>query len=156
MLKIEDLKKALDTGDYGDCLCDYSGGNYISDAITEIADNHTSIYYTDIKEFIIENFEAVEDAINEFGWEGCGGDLYKAGQMAEFLTIQNDIYDNIEDCLKLYALNYIEHDCDYSEISEELANIIDNITDSDFDKFCEIEELIDNYFTGLEDEEIDN
>lgn len=68
---------------------DYSGcSSYIEDAISERADNETSIYYPDIIKFISENVEAVNDTIQEFGWDGAGADLYKAGQLAEYLKIQ--------------------------------------------------------------------
>lgn len=46
---IQELEGELDIGDYGSYFCDYADTNeYISDIITEIADNHVSIYYSDI------------------------------------------------------------------------------------------------------------
>lgn len=35
------------------------------------------------------------DAIDEFGWDGCGGTLEKAAQMAEFMQIESDLYDDL-------------------------------------------------------------
>lgn len=95
-------------------------GGYICDRVTEFSDNNTSIYYFDIKQFIINNLDAVEDAINELGWDGCGGDLYKAGQMGEFLTIEREIYDNLEDVIKFITLDFIDSNDDANEDAERI------------------------------------
>lgn len=57
---------------------DYHTG-YICDTF---ADGHMSIYYADIIRYISEHVEEVNDAIHDLGWEGCCGDLYKAGHVA--------------------------------------------------------------------------
>ena len=85
-------------GDYNGC------SSYIDDAIQERADSETSIYYHDIIKFISENVEAVNDTINEFGWDGAGADLYKAGQLTEFLQIENSYRENMEGIVKFAAI----------------------------------------------------
>lgn len=141
-------------------------GGYICDKITEFADSRTSIYYYDIKQFIINNFDAVEDAINEFGFDGCGGDLYKAGQMAEFLTIEREIYDNLEDVIKYIALDFLDSDDDANEdagrIWEELSddtrrellrNALDEVEAIDNNSTLdEIEDAYNNYVTAILEE----
>lgn len=88
------------------CICDYDDSAYVSDAFAEIADSNTSIYYSDIIKYISEHVEAVNDAIEEMGWEGCGSDLYKAGQMAEYIGINSWLWSHDLDIYKVYALNY--------------------------------------------------
>lgn len=161
MLNVRELMEELETGEYGEELVNYSGSTYICDAISEIADNNTSISYSDIINFISENVEAVNDAIEEFGWDGCGSDLYKAGQMAEYCTIQNEIYVCLDDSMKYYALSYYENldihnwKIDTSEISEDLWEEIENYCDGiDLnDTFLIIEEIIDNYIESIEEED---
>ncbi len=97
--------------------------SYICDIITEAADANVSIYYSDIMKFISENPEAVDDAINEFGWDGCGASLENAGQMAEFLQIENILYSDLENIIELAALAYIQ-DVGYEEIAEETYTVI--------------------------------
>ena len=97
---------------------------YICDAVTEIADGATSIYYSDIAKFIAENVEAVHDTIEEFGWDGCGGDLYKAGQMAEYQVIEQGIYENLVDGLLVCAYNFLYYDLNIDAIPEELDDAI--------------------------------
>ncbi len=126
MLNVKELMNNLFVGDYGWEIVEHNETDYICDAITEIADNNTSIYYSDIKEFIVNNFDAVEDAINEFGWDGCGSDLYKAGQMAEFITIERDLYNNLEDIIKYAAYAYLINN-GFENLDE---NIIDAVNDA--------------------------
>lgn len=92
MISLEDLKNETreEIGtDAAYLAADYEGcSSYICDAIQERADSETSIYYSDIIKYISEHVEEVNEAIEEFGWDGCGSDLYKAGQMAEFIQIE--------------------------------------------------------------------
>ena len=103
--EIKDSIDALAPTDIGN-ICDYSETDYISDIFAEWADGETSIYYHDIIKYISEHVEAVNDAIEEFGWDGCGSDLYKAGQMAEYLEINNWLWEHETDAYKVYALNW--------------------------------------------------
>lgn len=129
MTKMINVETLL-TGAYGDgeiakLLNDYRDSDkYICDAVVEIADGCVSIYYSDIIEFISANVEAVNDAIAEFGWDGCGSDLYKAGQMAEFVQNEREIYEHIEDAMLLLAVEYLRRDVECEEIPEELADLI--------------------------------
>lgn len=148
MLNVNELKNNLNVGDYGEDITNYNGNSYICDVISEIADNNTSIYYSDIKNFISDNVEYVENAIDEFGWDGCGSDLMKAGQMGEYLKIQDDIYTNLDDVILYYAYYYLSDVLDIKEITEETNNdIIDTCSDIDTnDRIETIEETIKNLF----------
>lgn len=81
---------------------------YFCDAFTECADGQVDIYYYDIKQFIVNNIELVEDAINEFGWDGCGNDLHKAGQMAQFTQNERQLQEDFEAIKNRIALDYLE------------------------------------------------
>ena len=78
------------------------------DAFTEYADSQVDIYYYDIKQFIINNIELVEEAIDEFGWDGCGKDLHKAGQMAQFMQNERHLQEDFEPIKNRIALDYLE------------------------------------------------
>lgn len=153
-MKIQELKNNLFIGDYGDNITNYNGNTYICDAIAEIADCNTSIYYSDIKNFISNNVEAVENAINEFGWDGCGSDLMKAGQMGEFVQIEQDLYNNLENILLYYAYEYLSNAMDIDEITDEInKKIIDECSDIDHNnQFDAIIELLHNIFNEKEEE----
>lgn len=155
MISIEELRADLGTGDYGEYLNDYRDCNaYICDAISEIADSHTSIYYSDIRQFISGNVEAVEDAINEFGWDGCGSDLMKAGQIGEYLAIERDIYNHLADSLLLAALDFIRYDLKRDTITAELADLLREWADDadSNDRINEIPDNIRDYFSYEDDD----
>lgn len=107
----KEIKDALEPDALTDIgyICDYGETEYISDVFSYWADNETSIYYSDIIKYISEHVEEVNDAIEEFGWDGCGSDLYKAGQMAEYLEINNWLWSHDLDIYKVYALDYYRH-----------------------------------------------
>lgn len=84
--------------DFNDLITYLKGDDnrYIQDRVSEYADSSTSIYYYDIEEYTKNNIDRVNNAISEFGWEGCGKDLHKAGQIAEYCEIQENVYQDIE------------------------------------------------------------
>ena len=129
---------------YAEYVCDYYDSNsYICDTITRIADDNTSIYYSDIIKYISEHVTEVNDAICEFGWDGCGNDLYKAGQTAEYMQIEREMYDNFADLVQLYALNHIRREYGYEEISEDLwYEIVGNLEIDNNDTWDTIREIV--------------
>lgn len=150
------LEEARKNTEYADRLCDYSGSTCIDDAFHEIADGATSIYYSDIIKYISDHVEDVNDAIAEFGWDGCGADLYKAGQMAEYLGILRDLEENTADAVTIWAADYIRHQ--YGEtISadawQEIANALENIDSSDY--LDDIAEAVDAVMNPEADENDD-
>lgn len=156
MVAVDELESVLSLGEYGEYLNDYRDTPaYICDVISEIADNNTSIYHSDIMSFLSGNPEAVEDAIKEFGWDGCGGTLEKAAQMGEFLTIERDIYDHMADALMLCAVHFIRYDLKIEEIPEELADLIREWADDadNNDRMDEIPDRIREYLFPEEDED---
>ena len=136
-------------GDYADI----ESSSYICDAISNFADNNTSIYYFDIKNFIANHIDEVTDAIEEFGWDGCGSDLYKAGQMAEYLTIERDIYNNLEDIVICAACKYLI-DNDISLRDEQLEQLQEELSDIDNNnRFNDILDIINNIADSGDTEE---
>lgn len=152
MLKVSEIERNnLDS--FIDCLNDYDNG-YICDIISEIADSHTSIYYSDIIEFISNNVEEVNDAIEEYGWDGCGSDLYKAGQAAEYRKNEHDMYNELEEGLFNVALSYIQYTMEVEEMSDEQLEEIEDLcadTDSN-DRLDDFLGEIENIVNGEEAE----
>lgn len=125
-------------------------GGYISDVIHEIADNNTSIYYSDIMDFIRHNPESLADVIDEGLYDPSAGyDLYQHGQAAEYMMIEREIYNNLDAGLEYAALVYLVEKYDDPEVSEELIEGIHDICIDSWrlDHFNEITDYIDEYFT---------
>ena len=155
-IKIEDLKKDLYLGDYGEYFMDYSSG-YICDIIMEIADNQVPIYTSEIWEEASKNQEYIEEALQAFGTptdSHSTPDLTKIFQQGLFYKNEREIYDNLEETLKFWAYDYIEHILKIEEITEEQN---DKLLEFDFeDNNEELENLIrhiENIFKMEENEE---
>ena len=104
MIKIVDEIKKLNIGDYGDKLENYDGSCYICDAIAEIADENVDTYYPDLFDWAKENYAYINDANDEFG---LINDIIEQIQRGQFYAIEQEIYENLQDCIKNYAYKYI-------------------------------------------------
>lgn len=124
--------------------------SYLCDAFTEHADNSTSIYYSDQKEFYNNNVELCEDALIEFGYnlndllkegDSLNDIICKAGAIGEFAKNERELYENEEEIKKALLLNYcIEN------------NILINLNDIDYilnmyniDRLNDILECLNDY-----------
>lgn len=145
-----DLLDDLDTGDHGDRLNDYrDSSTYICDAITEIADADTSIYYSDILDFIRRNPESLADVIEEgLYYPDKNYDVYKHAQAAEFMTIERDIYDHFTDSIMCAAVHFIRYDLNRETIPAELAELLREWCDDadNNDRMNDIPDKIREYF----------
>lgn len=129
------IAECLDLGEYGEFFADYDSG-YICDVISEIADSNVHIYYHDIREWAVDNYEWVEEAVNEGLVDTRDFDYHKAIQCGQYLYIQEDIYRHLEDCVRLAVLTGIDAD----EITEEQ---LDAILSIEFGTGDRIDDLID-------------
>lgn len=146
MANIIDIEKNLDLGKYGDYATDYIGSNvYVGEMVNELADGQTSIYYSDILDFIRENPEALADVVDEGLYVPCAGyDLYQHAQVAEYMTIERDIYSHITDILYYMALRAWQREHG-DEIPDELAEELETWANSDPDRVDEIDDIINDY-----------
>ena len=106
MIKIVDEIKNLNIGDYGDKLENYDGSDYICDAISEVADESVDIYYSDLFDWAKENYDYINEANEEFGIPK-DGDIIEQIQRGQYYAIEQEIYENLQDCIKNYAYKYI-------------------------------------------------
>lgn len=155
MRKLDEMREELNLGDYGEYLNDYrDSDSYICDAIMEIADNNTSVYYSDIMNFISDNPDALADAVNEGMYDPSHDyDIYRHGQAAEYMLIERDLYENVRDSILMTAIDFVELDLEIMDddgcIPDELAELMeeqaDNSDNNDrMDKICdEIREWYD-------------
>lgn len=143
-LKIEDLKKELYCGDFGEYFRDYDNG-YICDIITEIADNNVPIHNGDIWEMAKEYQGEIEEALREFGTptDSNGNiDLMRIFQQGIYLFNERNLYENLEESLQFFMYDYIEKELKIQELTEEQN---DNLLDWDFsDNNEELENLIEH------------
>lgn len=152
--KMVNIRENLETDI--DCLCDYSGSNYISDALCEIAGNNADGY--SVVEVVKEHESEMEEIISEYGWTGRLSD-------AAFYTMERIIRDEMEEelaeGLELYALNYIKYTlnmdtfpaCLWLEIEQEIEY---GVKKWNFDWLFEIEDLVDEQVEYMEEDDDEN
>lgn len=160
--KLEDLKMELEN-----CLDGYSldfvncypldSYGYITDAVSEFADNNTSIYYNDQRNFYYNNTELCENALIDFGYsldemlkEGNTLDdlICRAGAIGEYYHIEETINNELEDVIKLIIINYIldnKINCD--------IEFLDDIDIYNLDRFDDLMDLINENIQDDEEEE---
>lgn len=150
-LKIEELKKDLYLGDYGEYITDYNG-EYISDIISEIADSNIDIYNYDLLQWCandLNNIYYCDRAKDELG----ANDLISMLQGGQYLQITDDLYENLENILENYMYYYIENYLELEEITEEQNNSLLSFNFTDCDKLEEIEEHATEILKEEEEEE---
>lgn len=87
-----------------------------------IADNHVAIYYSEIFEWAKDNIGYIEEALREFGTpqNGSGNaDFIRIIQQGQFYANEEDLYKNLKDTILFRIYDYLQHDLDISEITEE-------------------------------------
>lgn len=139
----EELKNNL-SNTYCDNICGYNSG-YICDVITEISDNNIDIYYYNLFEWCKNNFSYVNDWIDECG---SSGDIIKDIQGGQFKQISNELYENMEEMLLLFAYDYLYNnniklnDEQLEELEEDIARLDNN------DRLEDIIEIIEDMRNG--------
>jgi hypothetical protein len=101
--RIKELENNLNFT-YGNQILDYREG-YICDVFSYIADSNIDIYVSDLFEWGKNNFEYINEATQEFG---NPNDIIKQIQQGQYLCFEQELYNNQDDILKLYAFNYLE------------------------------------------------
>jgi hypothetical protein len=120
---------------------DYSGSTYICDAISEISDSFTPIYYSDIWENVKDIREYIEEAIGEGLTEGIT-DLEKIFQIGYYYFYNASLHQNLDsvafnimaervnDFLSVYE-GENSNNLDIGEIESALENRADNYDSND-------------------------
>ena len=101
--KISEAGLQLNLGRYGSRITEYNRG-HISDIYMEIADLNTSIYYSDMKRYLVDNLDYLNDWISKNGYPG---DLYAAASRAEYDSIYMELLENSDDILLYWAYTYM-------------------------------------------------
>lgn len=157
--KFEELKNEMSDTYALDFANNYgvSDSNYICDAITEFADNNTSIYYSEQREYYNDNPEECERALLELydpesiadfiKDSGLDSLICKAGALGEYEAISGEIYEELENIILYIIIGYLldadrESLFDSLEDLEEFASQFDhnNRFDDIADKLDEKEE----------------
>lgn len=131
--------------DLADNFAEYSSG-YICDIVSQVADNWVDIYTSDLMKWNANNYEYVEEAIQEFGTPN-EFDMVKAIQMGQYLCYERAMYNNLYWCIKLAILENIQAE----EISEDILEKIEQIANEE-DNNARIEDYIEEVNNAIVEE----
>lgn len=126
--RINELERLL-SFTYGQQILDYSNG-YICDVFSDIADSNIDIYVSDLFEWGKSNFGYINEATQEFG---NPQDIIKQIQQGQYLSFEQDLYNNQNDILKYFAYNYLkDNDIKFNEEQvEQLEEYIERLDNND-------------------------
>lgn len=129
--------------------CANYGGEYISDAIGEIADNAVDIYTSDLLDWAARNYDYCDDAVKNglVDLNNCDNVMVKLAQAGQYEYYSQMLYENRKAIILLYAFDRLDSD----EMPDELAEILTDKADT-LDKFSEIDDLIAEYKENHKDE----
>ena len=131
----------------------YKTGHYITDCMSWASDDLVDIYTKDLLDWACDNYDMIDESINELGQPDNFLDIIRQGQ---YYSNDRQMYEDLNEIVKLSALYMIDdneqkdnlNDADIDKIIDELdletetfEELSDYITDS-------INELVG----GLEDE----
>jgi len=149
-MTLEEIKAELESrinDESVDFANDYEASydDYICDAISEWAYNCSDGGWCALCDWLKVNYEWVEEALFEFGVpkkQDGQPDIERLLRMGQYLNHEHNLYDDLENIVKLIAVNYlidkkIENGAEVFEKIEDDLEKIDNNS-----RFSEIEDLI--------------
>ena len=105
-LEYKDFQDVQELYDY---LNDTNNANgYITDDISEFADLNVPIYNSELLDWLKDNYDKLENSIQEFGIDSENFDLIKQIQLAYYSEIQNELYEYIQKAIEEIENEYPE------------------------------------------------
>ena len=71
---------------------DDEDGNYISDTLSELSDSKIDCYYYNLRQWAVDNYHYIEDAISEFGVNTDKPDFHQLIQQGQYYAFNNEFY----------------------------------------------------------------
>ena len=102
---LSDLLNNQDFEDFGE-LIKYLNSYETSHLITELADSKVDIYYYDLRQWSVDNYEYIEKAVDEFGADLKNFDFHRLIQQGQFYAYNNEFYQLISEFTSYLKSNY--------------------------------------------------
>ena len=96
---LQDLMYGIEFNSFSE-LIDYlneDDNNYIGDKITELSDAMIDVYYHSLREWSVDNYSYIEDAISEFGIDTQNPDFHKMIQMGQYVAFSSEFYSMVNE-----------------------------------------------------------
>lgn len=131
----------------------YKTGHYITDCISWASDDLVDIYTKDLLDWACDNYDMIDESINELGQPDNFLDIIRQGQ---YYSNDRQMYEDLNEIVKLSALYMIDdNEQKYNLNDVDIDKIIDEL-DLETETFEELSDYITDSINelvgGLEDE----
>lgn len=131
----------------------YKTGHYITDCISWASDDLVDIYTKDLLDWACDNYDMINESINELGQPDNFLDIIRQGQ---YYSNDRQMYEDLNEIVKLSALYMIDDNEQKDNLNEvDIDKIIDEL-DLETETFEELSDYITDSINelagGLEDE----
>lgn len=131
----------------------YKTGDYITDCISWASDDLVDIYTKDLLDWACDNYDMIDESIDEFGQPDNFLDIIRQGQ---YYSNDKQMYEDLNEIVKLSALYMIDDNKQKDNLNEvDIDKIIDEL-DLETETFEELSDYITDSINelveGLEDE----
>lgn len=131
----------------------YKTGHYITDCISWASDDLVDIYTKDLLDWACDNYDMIDESINELGQPDNFLDIIRQGQ---YYSNDRQMYEDLNEIVKLSALYMIDDNEQKDNLNEfDIDKIIDEL-DLETETFEELSDYITDSINelvgGLEDE----
>ena len=131
----------------------YETGHYITDCISWASDDLVDIYTKDLLDWACDNYDMIDESINELGQPDNFLDIIRQGQ---YYSNDKQMYEDLNEIVKLSALYMINDNEQKDNLNEaDIDKIIDEL-DLETETFEELNDYITDSINelvgGLEDE----
>lgn len=131
----------------------YKTGHYITDCISWASDDLVDIYTKDLLDWACDNYDMIDESINELGQPDNFLDIIRQGQ---YYSNDRQMYEDLNEIVKLSALYMIDDNEQKDNLNDvDIDKIIDEL-DLETETFEELNDYITDSINelvgGLEDE----
>ena len=131
----------------------YKTGHYITDCISWASDDLVDIYTKDLLDWARDNYDMIDESINELGQPDNFLDIIRQG---EYYDNDRQMYEDLNEIVKLSALYMINDSDEVENLNDvDIDKIIDEL-DIETETFEELNDYITDSINelvgGLEDE----
>ena len=131
----------------------YKTGHYITDCISWASDDLVDIYTKDLLDWACDNYDMIDESINELGQPDNFLDIIRQGQ---YYSNDRQMHEDLNEIVKLSALYMIDDNEQKNNLNEvDIDKIIDEL-DLETETFEELSDYITDSINelagGLEDE----
>ncbi|OUP61693.1 hypothetical protein B5F14_01685 [Faecalitalea cylindroides] len=131
----------------------YKTGHYITDCMSWASDDLVDIYTKDLLDWACDNYDMIDESINELGQPDNFLDIIRQGQ---YYSNDKQMYEDLNEIVKLSALYMIDDNEQKDNLNEvDIDKIIDEL-DLETETFEELSDYITDSINelvgGLEDE----